>query len=167
GVAALSGPPFISWVHGNLANLVFSQRYGDYEFDWQKKYGRAYRVRGCVGENRLMVADPVGLKTIFQNPDVFVPVPMQRTGSWILGGPHSIFYVFGDSFPWSFLVKFSFVSSSEHDHKRIRNVFNTAFTPSRLRALVPSMQNVSRKLYSKVAEYWESLCSESNGTQAA
>ncbi|KAI3612433.1 cytochrome p450 [Moniliophthora roreri] len=144
GVAALSGPSYISWVHGNLANLVFSQRYGDYEFDWQKKYGRAYRVRGCVGENRLMVADPVGLKSIFQNPDVFIPVPMQRTGSWILGGPHSIFYVF------------------EHDHKRIRNVFNTAFTPSRLRALVPSMQTVSRK----VAEYWESLCSESTGAQA-
>ncbi|KAK7026046.1 hypothetical protein VNI00_015773 [Paramarasmius palmivorus] len=139
----LSGPSYSSWVHGNLANLVFSRSYGDFEFQWQKQYGRAYRVRGCVGgliprqENRLMVSDPTSLRNIFQNQQVFVPVPMQRTGSWILGGPHSIFYV------------------DEEDHKRIRNVFNTAFTPSRLRALVPSMQ--------LVAEHWESRLSESSG----
>ncbi|KAJ7934335.1 cytochrome P450 [Mycena leptocephala] len=51
-----------------MLQLVLAPTYGDYEFNWQKLYGPVYRLKGCFGEDRLMVSDPVSLQYILNSP---------------------------------------------------------------------------------------------------
>ncbi|KAJ7789750.1 hypothetical protein B0H14DRAFT_3572647 [Mycena olivaceomarginata] len=42
--------------------------YGDHEFQWLKKFGPVYRLKGCFGQDRLVVADPLALHHILGSP---------------------------------------------------------------------------------------------------
>ncbi|KAJ7355269.1 hypothetical protein DFH08DRAFT_496964 [Mycena albidolilacea] len=42
--------------------------YGRYELDWQKIYGPVHRFKGCFGQDRLMISDPVALQYILNSP---------------------------------------------------------------------------------------------------
>ncbi|KAJ7635205.1 hypothetical protein FB45DRAFT_743650, partial [Roridomyces roridus] len=61
---------------GNMLQLLLSYRYGDYEFRWQKLYGALYRVKGCFGEDRLVVSDPMALQFMVNNANKFGHSPM-------------------------------------------------------------------------------------------
>ncbi|KAL0569706.1 hypothetical protein V5O48_012256 [Marasmius crinis-equi] len=50
-----------------MPDLLFTENYGDNEFGWQKTFGRTYRMKGCMGEDRLFSSDPLVMKTIFNN----------------------------------------------------------------------------------------------------
>ncbi|KAJ6453814.1 cytochrome P450 [Mycena sanguinolenta] len=49
---------------GHMLQLVFPPEYGDHEFVWQKAFGPVYRVKGCFGEDSLMISDPVAIQYI-------------------------------------------------------------------------------------------------------
>lgn len=34
---------------GNMLELLFHAPYGKHEFEWQKRYGRVYSIKGCIG----------------------------------------------------------------------------------------------------------------------
>ncbi|KAJ7798910.1 cytochrome P450 [Mycena olivaceomarginata] len=51
-----------------MQQLLLTGRYGDHEFRWQKMFGPVYRLKGCFGQDRLMVADPLALQTILNSP---------------------------------------------------------------------------------------------------
>ncbi|KAJ6523752.1 hypothetical protein B0H19DRAFT_1276840 [Mycena capillaripes] len=69
-VATVPGPPSPSWIYGNMIQLVLADNYGDHEFGWPKQFGPVYRVKGCFGEDRLMVSDSQALKYILNNPAI-------------------------------------------------------------------------------------------------
>ncbi|PPQ96663.1 hypothetical protein CVT26_010288 [Gymnopilus dilepis] len=58
------GPRSRSWLYGNMLELLLYSPYGKYEFEWQQIYGPVYSIKGCIGENRLMVSDPTALRYI-------------------------------------------------------------------------------------------------------
>ncbi|KAJ7447240.1 hypothetical protein FB451DRAFT_782447 [Mycena latifolia] len=60
--ATTPGPSSPSWIYGNMLQLVLAEHYGDHEFKWQKQYGPLYRVKGCFGEDRLVISDPLALR---------------------------------------------------------------------------------------------------------
>ncbi|KAJ7310834.1 hypothetical protein DFH08DRAFT_718578 [Mycena albidolilacea] len=81
----IRGPPSPSWIFGetltpshhllltalnytgHMLQLMLPPTYGHYEFDWQKLYGPAYRLKGCFGQDRLMFSDPVSLQSILNS----------------------------------------------------------------------------------------------------
>ncbi|KAF7354135.1 Cytochrome P450 [Mycena venus] len=65
----VAGPPSPSWIFGHILQLILPPQYGDYEFRWQDKFGPVYRIKGCFGEDRLLVADPAALQYILNSPN--------------------------------------------------------------------------------------------------
>ncbi|KAJ7894166.1 cytochrome P450 [Mycena olivaceomarginata] len=57
----ISGPPSPSWIFGHMRQLMLSSPYGAHEFRWLDVYGSVYTLKGCFGQDRLMVADPLAL----------------------------------------------------------------------------------------------------------
>ncbi|KAK7020970.1 cytochrome P450 [Favolaschia claudopus] len=53
---------------GNLADLLLPPSYGQYEFAWTKLFGAVYRIKGCFGQNRVVVSDPLALQYITNSP---------------------------------------------------------------------------------------------------
>ncbi|KAJ7670287.1 hypothetical protein B0H17DRAFT_948895, partial [Mycena rosella] len=79
---------------GNMKQLVLAENYGEHEFQWQKKYGPLYRVKGCFGEDRLVVSDPQALRHILNNPSITRP-PSVLKSAHLVFGKHSIFCIEG------------------------------------------------------------------------
>ncbi|KAJ7458125.1 hypothetical protein FB451DRAFT_1273747 [Mycena latifolia] len=61
------GPISPSWIFGHMLELMDSPTYGENESAWQKMYGTVYRVRGCLGQERLVISDPVALQYIIKS----------------------------------------------------------------------------------------------------
>ncbi|KAJ7860042.1 cytochrome P450 [Mycena leptocephala] len=70
--AAALLPPNLTPTHGSVSwhmlRLWLPPTYGDYEFNWQRVYGPFYRLKGCFGQDRLMVSDPGSLQYILNSP---------------------------------------------------------------------------------------------------
>ncbi|KAJ7896118.1 cytochrome P450 [Mycena leptocephala] len=86
---------------GHMLQLLLSPTYGDYEFDWLKLYGSVYLLKGCFGQNRLMVSDPMSLKYILNSQHFGFGPNMERIVH-LVHGPKAIMAV------------------NEEDHKRFR-----------------------------------------------
>uniref|UniRef100_A0A0W0EYV1 Cytochrome p450 n=1 Tax=Moniliophthora roreri TaxID=221103 RepID=A0A0W0EYV1_MONRR len=131
-VARIPGPKPSSWLYGSLPELLFTKNYGEYEYQWQKTFGMTYRVRGCMGEDRVFTSDPVALRALFNNNKIFEITQYHRYLASILMGDSSVFGV-------------------EHAvHRRIRNVFNPAFTQSHIQTLLPALQSIATRLTGKL-----------------
>ncbi|KAJ7214294.1 cytochrome P450 [Mycena rebaudengoi] len=63
----IPGPISPSWIFGNLLKLMLPPTYGENEFAWQKIYGTVYRIRGCLGQERLVISDPLALQYIIKS----------------------------------------------------------------------------------------------------
>ncbi|KAJ7838737.1 cytochrome P450 [Mycena olivaceomarginata] len=74
---------------GNMLQLVFPSIYGEFEFEWQKKYGTVYRIKGLFGEDILMVSDPVALQHIMNNHN-FIRAATQRQKGKLIFGERSV-----------------------------------------------------------------------------
>ncbi|KAJ8096377.1 hypothetical protein PM082_011539 [Marasmius tenuissimus] len=134
-VGHIRGPCTISssWLYGNMADLMFTENYGDNEFQWQKMYGMTYRIKGCMGEDRLFSSDPLVFKTIFNNK-IFDKHQWHLNTAGMLFGENSLFAV------------------RHGTHSQLRSVFNPAFSPGKIEQLVQVFQEIAHKASAKLAE---------------
>ncbi|KAJ7806801.1 cytochrome P450 [Mycena olivaceomarginata] len=126
-IRQLNGPPSPSWLFGNMAQLMLPP-YGRYEFDWQKIYGPVYRFKGCFGQDRLMISDPVALHYILNSPQ-FKLGPVPENLVHLLYPKGSIMSV-----------------DREEDHKRIRAVLGVGFTAAAIRNYIPIFERAAQMI---------------------
>ncbi|KAJ7662846.1 cytochrome P450 [Mycena polygramma] len=129
----IAGPPSTSWLLGHMVQLKLAATYGDYEFNWQKVYGAVYKVMGCLGQERLMISDPIALNYILNSP-YFGFGPDVQTAIHLLYGEQSTMGV------------------TEQAHKRLRTALNTGFTASAVRKYTPVLQQAAQALAEQLNE---------------
>ncbi|CAA7268942.1 unnamed protein product [Cyclocybe aegerita] len=127
------GPVPRSWLFGNMLELQLYSPYGKHEFEWQKQYGPIYSIKGCIGEDRLMVSDTTALRAILADTGDFRKSPQHQLVNKEVFGDGSVLYVHGEQ------------------HRRIRAVMNPAFSTAAIRARVHSLQACAQHL----SEKWE------------
>lgn len=108
---------------GHMLQLHLAPRYGDYEFTWLEKFGPIYRLKGCFGEDRLMVSDPIALQYILKSASLSTDPPSQMPPSWCAGRQM-----------WrlskvAFLISIEMITVCLGDaHRRVRTALNPGFT---------------------------------------
>ncbi|KAJ6488751.1 cytochrome P450 [Mycena sanguinolenta] len=107
-----------------MRQLLLSTEYGDYEFTWQKIYGSVYRLKGCFGQERLMVSDPVAIQYLLNSPS-FCKSP-------ILEGMANLLFERGNV-----------MSASGDEHRRLRAALNVGFTAAAVRDYQPLFQKIA------------------------
>ncbi|KAJ7085203.1 cytochrome P450 [Mycena belliarum] len=122
----IPGPPSPSWLFGNMLQLLLSPQYGDYEFEWLKIYGSVYRIKGCFGQDRLMVADPAGLQYLINSPH-FVQGPVLENVVNLLYGEKSVLGI-----------------KAGAAHRRVKAALNVGFTAGAVRGYQPVFERVAR-----------------------
>ncbi|KAJ6548578.1 cytochrome P450, partial [Mycena capillaripes] len=135
-VRNIRGPPSQSWIFGNMRELVLPPSYGDNEFAWQKLYGTVYRLKGCFGQDRLMVSDAGALQYILNSPHFALSYTLQNMVG-LLFGHQSLEAIRADI------------------HKRLRNEFNIGFTAAAVRSYQPIFEKVAHT-YIQITEELES-----------
>ncbi|KAK7007996.1 cytochrome P450 [Favolaschia claudopus] len=134
------GPASPSWIFGNVLQLTLSKNYGEYEFQWLKKYGSAYRIKGFFGEDRLMVSDTAALQYML-NREHFVLGPSFGNAGRLTYSTGSVWLV------------------EERDHKRVRTPLNAGFTAAAVRSYIPIFERVAQIL----TEQFDDITSDSVG----
>ncbi|KAJ6494345.1 cytochrome P450 [Mycena sanguinolenta] len=130
----IPGPRGVSWMYGHMPQLLLSKEYGKDEFQWQEKYGPVYSIRGCFGEPRLMISDPIAAKYILNSSCFVFGYAQQKMGN-VLFGHGNVFLARGD------------------EHRRLRGVMNPSFSANNLNTLLPIFEETGQKLVDR----WESL----------
>ncbi|KAJ6536352.1 cytochrome P450 [Mycena capillaripes] len=120
----IAGPPSPSWVFGNMRQLLLAARYGDYEFEWLKHYGPVYRTKGCFGQDRLMVADPLALQFLLNSPTVTRSPNSDNTAE----------LMFGEK---------SVITARGNEHRRLRAAMNPGFTAAAVRNYQPMLKKAA------------------------
>ncbi|KAJ6564377.1 cytochrome P450 [Mycena capillaripes] len=120
-IASIPGPKSESWIYGNIRELLLSKEYGEHEFRWLDTYGP---------ESRLMVADPLTAKYILNSPIFVHGAAHQKAANFSFG--------FGNVF----------LAQGEH-HRYLRNIMNPGLSAISVRAMLPALQQVGRKLADK------------------
>ncbi|KAJ6571230.1 cytochrome P450 [Mycena capillaripes] len=123
-VRNIVGPPCSSWIFGHMRELLLSPQYGDHEFSWQQLYGPIYRLKGCFGQDRLMVSDPGALQYILNSP-TFCRAPVLDGLIKLAFGGKSVIAARGD------------------EHRRLRSALNVGFTAAAVRNYEPVFQKVA------------------------
>ncbi|KAJ7650920.1 cytochrome P450 [Roridomyces roridus] len=131
---SIRGPPSPSLLWGNLLQLMLPDNYGDFEFGWQKEYGSVYRIKGCLGQNRLIISDPLAIKHIINTPTFTHPPGFLRNAALAFG--RSVASVQGD------------------EHRRFRGAMSIGFSAKVVRSFAPIFTDVARKTIRE----WELLC---------
>ncbi|KAJ7844294.1 cytochrome P450 [Mycena leptocephala] len=129
---AIPGPPSPSWIFGNMLQLWVSSPYGKYEFAWLKEYGNVYRLKGCFGQDRLMVSDSRAVQHVLNSVDTFRMSPIIEVLVHAIEGPRGIQAVRGE------------------EHRRMRTALNVAFTASAVRQYQELFEKVARTISSKL-----------------
>ncbi|KAJ7445501.1 cytochrome P450 [Mycena galericulata] len=127
GIRTIVGPPSPSWVFGHMLQLLLAPQYGDYEFKWLKQFGAVYRLKGCFGQDRLMVSDPLALQYIL-NSAHFDHAPVMKNLFNILYGKTSVVALEGEM------------------HRRVRTPLNNGFTASAVRNYQPLFEKAAQKV---------------------
>ncbi|KAJ7249962.1 cytochrome P450 [Mycena rebaudengoi] len=84
-IAHVPGPHATSWVYGNMLQLYLPTTWGEFKFLWQRQYGPLYRIKGCFGEDRLVVFDPRSLQHILSGALFARPPGIQNSVKALLG----------------------------------------------------------------------------------
>ncbi|KAJ7926961.1 cytochrome P450 [Mycena leptocephala] len=139
----IRGPTSPSWIFGNMRQLMLSRTYGDHEFAWQKLYGSVYRFKGCFGEERLMVSDPLALQYIL-NSGHFALSPVLQNMVGLVFGDGSLMGIRGKvhadvRLPGS-------EDATGQMHRRIRNEFNIGFSAAAVRTYQPIFEKVAQAI---------------------
>ncbi|KAF8994686.1 cytochrome P450 [Cyathus striatus] len=136
-VSTLRGPPSTSWLYGNLLDVLQRVPYGEAEGQWQRMYGRAYRIRACFGENRLVITDSAALRYITANSSMFIrPPPFQVLMELAFG-------------------KGSVIATAGDNHHRVREIMNPAFSAQNIRNLTPTLSKVAGDLVDRLLSQCE------------
>lgn len=135
-LSRVRGPKPTSFLFGNLPEL-FQCQAGEADFRWQRLYGDVIRVKGILGENQLMVADPKAISRIFATTSYHFPKPPERrVQSLILNGK-------------------SVVWAEGNIHKRQRRILNPGFGGSESLAFLAISQASAERLSTKWSEIIE------------
>ncbi|KAJ7113163.1 cytochrome P450 [Mycena epipterygia] len=126
-VRNIVGPPSPSWIFGNMFQLFLTPVYGEYEFKWQKLYGPIYRLKGCFGQDRLMVADPLALQYILNSPH-FEHSPLLQHLLDLIHEKDSVICLKGER------------------HRRVRAALNPGFSASAVRGYQPVFEKVAQTI---------------------
>ncbi|KAJ7910383.1 cytochrome P450 [Mycena leptocephala] len=126
-IRQVPGPPSPSWIFGHMLQLLLPATYGDYEFGWQKLYGPVYRLKGCFGQDRLMVSDAVALQYILNSPDFTYGATLET----------AVYMTFG---------KKSLMWAKDHNHKRLRAALNVGFTAAAVRNYLAVFEKTAQTL---------------------
>ncbi|KAK7065004.1 cytochrome P450 [Favolaschia claudopus] len=126
-IRELRGPASPSWIFGNMLQLTLSPTYGEYEFEWLKKYGSVYRIKGLFGEDRLMISDTAALQRMV-NREHFTLGPTLRNANRLVHNAGAVLLV------------------EERDHKRLRAPLNAGFTAAAVRSYLPILERVAQTL---------------------
>lgn len=127
-LSQLRGPkPHSFWI-GNEGNILYQNEVGDCEFEWMQQFGSAWRRRGCLGEDHLMVADPKALQYILHSSGYNFPKrrDMVKVTEMVAGR--------------------GIVCAHGEVHQRQRKVLAPAFSASRLESFISIFQDASSKL---------------------
>ncbi|KAF7368286.1 Cytochrome P450 [Mycena venus] len=127
----IAGPPSPSWIFGNMIQLMLPPQLGDYEFTWRKLYGPVYRLRGCFGEDRLMVTDPIALQYILNSEDFGHGPLLELLIDWIHGEK-------------------SVVARKGKEHRQLRAALNIGFTGAAVRQYQPIFEKVAHTISEKL-----------------
>ncbi|KAJ7743667.1 cytochrome P450 [Mycena olivaceomarginata] len=128
-ISHIRGPPSPSTNRarylGNMLQFRLPSSYGDYEFKWFKIYGPVYRLKGCFGQNRLVVSDLLACQHILKSPH-FALSPTAENTLRLVVGDGTILRMRGKA------------------HQRLRNGFNPGFTAAAARSFQPIFDNVAQ-----------------------
>ncbi|KAJ7768869.1 cytochrome P450 [Mycena metata] len=121
----IPGPPSPSWTFGHMLQLFLPAEYGAHEFNWQKLYGPVYRLKGCFGQDRLMVSDPLALQHVL-NSNHFEHGPSIDNAVSLLFEEKCVMAAKGET------------------HKRLRAAMHIGFTASAARECLPLFERVAQ-----------------------
>ncbi|KAF8142271.1 cytochrome P450 [Mycena galopus ATCC 62051] len=124
-VRDIAGPESKSWAFGNLAELLLPSSYGQNEFAWTKLYGAVYRIKGCFGQDRLVISDPVALQYITNSPNFQLGPVLAVMRSWLYD--HN-----------------SVITTQGEEHRRLRMALNVGFTVSAVRKYQPVFEHIAQ-----------------------
>ncbi|KAJ7314840.1 cytochrome P450 [Mycena albidolilacea] len=126
-ISHIRGPPSPSWIFGNMLQFRLPSSYGDYEFKWFKIYGPVYRLKGCFGQNRLMVSDLLACQYILKSPLFTISPTLDSTLRMAVGDG-------------------TMIRMKGKAHQRLRNGFNPGFTAATARSFQPIFDNITQEL---------------------
>ncbi|KAF8196306.1 cytochrome P450 [Mycena galopus ATCC 62051] len=127
----IAGPPSPSWIFGNMIQLLLPSHLGDYEFAWRKLYGSVYRLKGCFGEDRLMVSDPIAVQYILNSQDFEHGPLIELLIDWVHG-------------------ERSIVAQKGKEHRELRAALNIGFTGAAVRRYQPVFEKVAHTISEKL-----------------
>ncbi|KAI0829070.1 PAH-inducible cytochrome P450 monooxygenase PC-PAH 1 [Trametes gibbosa] len=128
------GPASPSWLMGHTEVINAQFQVGQLQREWLKEYGLIWRLKSCLNEDTLEIADPKALQYIFHKSGYhFSKGPVARQFSREITGPGILF-------------------AEGQDHVRIRKIMNPAFTASQLRSFLPLFRASAHKLGQKWKE---------------
>ncbi|BGP14396.1 hypothetical protein JCM10213_004518 [Rhodosporidiobolus nylandii] len=126
-IRCLPGPPSDHPLWGN-ARTALVQEPGVAFRQWTDKYGGAVRFRHLLGEEQLLITDPVALNYVLNSHvDSYPKPPVLRA---------DIHMLLGGGLAWA----------DGDNHRRQRRLMAPAFTPGPLKAWVPLFFNLSYQL---------------------
>ncbi|KAJ7264791.1 cytochrome P450 [Mycena rebaudengoi] len=128
-IARVPGPNATSWIYGNMLQLYLPATWGEFEFLWQRQYGPLYRIKGCFGDDRLVVSDPRSFQHIASD-GMFARSPVAQTVTTALFGQESLMVLRGEP------------------RRRARSALNPAFSASAVRKLRPLFEQTAAMLTS-------------------
>ncbi|RPD64581.1 cytochrome P450 [Lentinus tigrinus ALCF2SS1-7] len=128
-IRKLRGPPCPSSLFGHLEEWGHQSSVGDLEEKWWQEYGTIWKLKGCLNEDFLMVADPKALQHILHKSGYhFVKGALVTQLTREINGESSL------------------VAASGSDHARMRKIMNPAFTSGQLRSFLPLFRRSAQKL---------------------
>ncbi|KAJ7930607.1 cytochrome P450 [Mycena leptocephala] len=128
----IPGPPSPSWIFGHMLQLLLPPIYGDFEFFWQKSYGPVYRLKGCLGEDYLMISDPLAIQYVL-NSGHFEHGPVLENIIDLLFGKRAVVSTKGTI-----------------SHKRLRAAMNVGFSAAAVRSYQSVFTRVAHKLVERL-----------------
>ncbi|KAJ7635117.1 cytochrome P450 [Roridomyces roridus] len=126
-IRKIPGPSAPSWIFGNMTQLLLPKQYGDHEFNWQRSHGAVYRIKGCFGEDRLMLSDSGALQSIIGSTK-FEHTPVFHNMVKLLSDEESLSVVKGER------------------HRRLRAALNPRFSAAAVRQCEPTMQRAAQTI---------------------
>ncbi|KAH9958826.1 cytochrome P450 [Russula dissimulans] len=127
----LRGPKSPSFWIGNEGDIYYQNEVGDCEFEWMRQFGSAWRRRGCLGEDHLVVADPKALHYILHTSTYHFPKrkDMLKVTEMVAGK--------------------GLVCAHGKSHERQRKILGPTFFASQMRVFLPIFQEAASKLVEK------------------
>ncbi|KAL0577267.1 hypothetical protein V5O48_004724 [Marasmius crinis-equi] len=138
----LHGPPSTSWLLGHEWDMSRLRKVGSLEDSWFNRYGTAFRVAGCFGEDLLLVADPRALQHIFHKSAYRYKKPKDLERLFMK--------IFGPGV----------LTANGEVHQRQRKILNPAFSAAQIRPFAQFFSSSTRLLVSR----WRAEIEKSNGS---